>query len=52
MKQLNRDWKRFADIYASCQWYEVGAIEKVCEIVNRKWIKQDLEDDFDENDQE
>ena len=48
LKQLNRDWKRFADIYAGCQWYEVGAIDKICEIANQKWIKQDIEDDYDE----
>ena len=27
VKQLNRDWKRLADLYAMSQWYEVSSLE-------------------------
>ena len=44
MKQLNRDWKRLADIYSMSQWYEVSALDQICATIQKKWIKYDDED--------
>ena len=44
MKQLNRDWKRLADIYNLSHWYEVTALDQICAIVQKKWINYDDED--------
>lgn len=44
MKQLNRDWKRLADVYNLSHWYEVTALDEICAIAQKKWIKYDDED--------
>lgn len=44
VKQLNRDWKRLADLYSMSQWYEVSSLEKACKVVCTKWLKNDPDD--------
>lgn len=44
VKQLNRDWKRLADLYAMSQWYEVSSMEQACKVVCSKWLKSDPDD--------
>ena len=50
LKQLNRDWKRFQEVFWMSEWYELSAVQEVNKSMTNKWVKyRDEPESDDEN---